>query len=179
MAFIPVAEETGLILPIGRWVLSRACDQGKAWQDKGFAPVPIGVNITARQLGQADFYDMVTGILESASDVLNQLNGAGIRLAIDDFGSGYSSLARLKTLPITSLKIDNFFINNVLDDERDAAIVKAIISLARSLEIQVVAEGVETSEQLEFLMALNREQHKEGKVFEHSFNDSDETLILE
>jgi len=174
MEFISQAEESGLIIPIGNWALREACTQNKAWQNAGFIAVPIAVNISTRQLHDKGLLSTVESVLQetglhpqfieleltessammdinSSHDVLNQLHDLGVRIIIDDFGSGFSSLSRLKSLPINGIKIDHFFIQHVVEDVRDAAIVRAIIALARSLKIEVIAEGIETKEQLAFL----------------------------
>ncbi|MCD8510082.1 MAG: EAL domain-containing protein [Bacillus sp. (in: Bacteria)] len=171
---IPLAEETGLIIPIGYWILREACRQNKYWMDQGYPPMIISVNISARQLQQKDFVENVKRILgetglasrylcleitesaaikniENSKNMLRELDEEGIHIAIDDFGTGYSSLAMLKQLPITSVKIDKSFIRDMGTDKDDAAIVKAIIAMAHSLELSVTAEGVETEEQRKIL----------------------------
>lgn len=172
--FIPLAEETGLIVPIGEWVLETACKQNKAWQDEGFASMLISVNLSARQFQQGDLVQQVKQIIDDsgldpkwleleltesiimsnideASEKLHQLKVMGIAISIDDFGTGFSSLSYLKNLPIDILKIDQSFITNIESDITNAAIARAIISLGHSLEMTVIAEGVETEEQLHFL----------------------------
>jgi len=176
--FIPLAEETGLILPMGEWVLQETVAQGKSWQAAGFPPLFMAVNVSARQFRQANFAGKVGQVLlESGFDphylefeltettlmtnadenieTLNKLNAMGVRIAIDDFGTGYSSLSYLKRLPVDVLKIDKSFVSGVIDSSDDAAIVAAIIAMARSLQLKVVAEGVETVEQVEFLQMNN------------------------
>ena len=178
MEFIPLAEETGLILPIGEWVLQEAVAQGKAWQLAGFPPLFMAVNVSARQFRQANFAGKVGQVLldngfdphhleleltettlmtnaDENIETLNKLNAMGVRIAIDDFGTGYSSLSYLKRLPVDVVKIDKSFVNGVTDSRDDAAIVEAIIAMARSLQLKVVAEGVETAEQLKFLQINN------------------------
>lgn len=177
MEFIPVAERSGLIVSIGEWVLRTACLQSKAWQDAGYPRVPISVNVSARQLREEDFADRVVDIIEATGleprlleieltetavmenlsrsrKILDQLAEAGVRLVIDDFGTGYSSLARLRQLPIQAIKVDRSFIENIAEDERDLSLVMAIVAMARNLGLQVVAEGVETIEQLKALNGL-------------------------
>jgi len=177
MEFIPVAERSGLIVSIGEWVLRTACLQSKAWQDAGHPRVPISVNVSARQLREEDFADRVVEIIEATGleprlleieltetavmenlsrsrKILDQLAEAGVRLVIDDFGTGYSSLARLRQLPIQAIKVDRSFIENITEDERDLSLVMAIVAMARNLGLQVVAEGVETIEQLKALNGL-------------------------
>ncbi|OFZ67351.1 MAG: hypothetical protein A2V79_07660 [Betaproteobacteria bacterium RBG_16_56_24] len=178
MEFIPLAEETGLILPMGEWVLQEAVAQGKAWQVAGFPPLFVAVNVSARQFRQANFAGKVGQVLLDSGfdphhldfeltettlmtnadeniETLNKLNAMGVRIAIDDFGTGYSSLNYLKRLPVDILKIDRSFVSGVTDSRDDAAIVEAIIAMARSLRLTVVAEGVETVEQLKFLQMNN------------------------
>jgi EAL domain-containing protein (putative c-di-GMP-specific phosphodiesterase class I) len=175
--FISLAEETGAIIPMGEWILRTACTQNRAWQDAGCCRVPIAVNISVRQFTQSDIVEKICAIVEETgldpeylelelteSTVMvdieqcrkkfEALFNHGIHIVIDDFGSGYSSLARLKSLPIHAIKIDRFFLQNIVDDRRDAAIVMAIVALANSLQIKVIAEGIETAEQLEYLKTL-------------------------
>lgn len=175
--FIPLAEDTGLIIPIGEWVLQTACKQNQRWQDEGFAPMRVAVNIAAQQLRQPHFAGTVKQILleagldakhleleltetsvmnnaEFAIDVLGRLQKMGVKISIDDFGTGFSSLSYLKRLPIDALKIDQSFVRDLATDPDDAALVTAIITLAHSLRLEVVAEGVETEEQFRFLSLL-------------------------
>ncbi len=172
--FIPLAEETGLIDPIGEWVLREACIQNKAWQDEGYPPVSVSVNMSGRQFRRKDIVELVASILEETSlepqyleleltesiimhdveSTINTLKGLkkmGVKLAIDDFGTGYSSLAYLKLFPIDHLKIDRSFVFNISSDANDAAIANSVVVLAHSMNLKVVAEGVETAEQLEIL----------------------------
>ena len=172
--FIPLAEETGLIEPIGEWVLRTACRQNKSWQEAGLPPVPVAVNLSARQFRQKNLPAIVNGILaetglapdyleleltesmimqepEEAIAMLQELSDMGIRLAIDDFGVGYSSLSYLKMFPIQTLKIDRSFVMNLASDNNDAMIAASIIALAHSMNLRVTAEGVETEQQLQFL----------------------------
>ena len=174
MQFIPLAEETGLIVPIGAWVLRTACAQARAWQDQGFQSLRMAVNISSRQFSQAGLLDEVVGVLEQTGldadlleleitesmlmddpeqtvALLNELKAIGIHLAIDDFGTGYSSLAYLKRFPVSSLKIDRSFVKDVPLDADDVAITLAIVGLAHTLRIRVTAEGVETEAQRAFL----------------------------
>lgn len=171
---IPIAEKCGLIIPIGQWVLKTACAQAKAWQDQGLPRIPIAVNLSLLQIKSLSINKLVTETLEATGldphyleleltetsyveltpTVLNELQmlkERGIKLAVDDFGVGYSGLGYLKRLPIHKLKIDQSFIRDIHTDTDDRAIVLAIIAIAHQLSLQVVAEGVETNEQLEFL----------------------------
>ena len=175
--FIPLAEDTGLIVPIGEWVLRQACEQNRRWQEEGFAPIQVAVNISGRQFHDRDLSQTVIRILnesglaphhleleltessimqseEFAANVLTRWRNMGINISIDDFGTGVSSLASLKRLPIGALKIDQRFVRDATTDPDDAAIVMAIITLAHNLRLRVVAEGVETEEQLRFLQLL-------------------------
>ena len=171
--FIPVAEESGLILPVGEWVLREACGQKKAWREEGVPVARMSVNLSSRQLNDPTLVATVNRILEEtalqpadleleitegmiedadqAQKILHGLSAMGVTLAIDDFGMGYSSLAHLKRFPIDTLKIDRTFVRDVTTDQGDAAIAKAIIAMAHSLKLKVIAEGVETKEQLAFL----------------------------
>jgi diguanylate cyclase (GGDEF)-like protein len=177
-AFIPVAEESGLILEIGRWVIATACAQSVAWRDAGIAPIPMAVNISTRQLHDPDIVNVVRTVLamsgldpehlelevtESAAMVnakdaiaaMTELRAMGVRISIDDFGTGYSSLSYLKRLPVTGLKIDQSFIRDLTQDSEDAAIVRAVIAVAKALALDVTAEGVETVEQVAVLNAYD------------------------
>jgi diguanylate cyclase (GGDEF)-like protein len=176
MDFIPLAEETGLIVPIGEWVLATACAQNKAWQDQGLTTLGIAVNLSARQFADSMLLPKLTQIIhssglapssleleitesvvmshgESAVAVLDKLKSIGVRIAIDDFGTGYSSLAYLKRFPIDTIKVDRTFICDIPGDSGDMKITRAIIAMAHSLKLKVVAEGVETADQLKFLRA--------------------------
>ncbi|MCK9296698.1 MAG: EAL domain-containing protein [Desulfobulbaceae bacterium] len=172
--FIPIAEETGLIVDIGQWVLVEACRQAVQWRQAGFAPLRMGVNISSLQFKQQSLAALVrkvlqiTGlapgcleleltesvIMENVSlvnDTLIQLKELGVNLSVDDFGTGYSSMSYLKRFPLDTLKIDRSFVMDITTDANDAAIIKAIIALAKSLGLKTIAEGVETAEQLAFL----------------------------
>jgi EAL domain-containing protein (putative c-di-GMP-specific phosphodiesterase class I) len=176
--FIPLAEETGLIGPIGEWVLATACARTKAWQDGGFAKLTVAVNLSARQFSDPKLLSKLTGIIQSsgidastleleitesmvmtqgasAVEVLEALKATGLHITIDDFGTGYSSLAYLKRLPIDAIKIDRSFIRDIPGDSGGAKITRAVIALAHSLKLQVIAEGVETEAQLAFLRSLH------------------------
>jgi diguanylate cyclase (GGDEF)-like protein/PAS domain S-box-containing protein len=172
--FIPIAEECGLIVPIGRWLLGEACHQAQAWQDIGLAPIRVGINISAVELRANGFVAGVGAILAqtglearfleleltetflmqdstSTSTVLHALKRLGLNLALDDFGTGYSSLSHLKRFPIDTLKIDRSFVSSSTVNSDDASIVCAMISMGKDMHMRVVAEGVETQEQLTFL----------------------------
>jgi diguanylate cyclase (GGDEF)-like protein/PAS domain S-box-containing protein len=174
--FIPVAEDCGLILPIGSWVLRRACEQARAWVDAGLPVTTMAVNVSARQFRDESFLEGLFTILketgvdpslleleltesvlvkhaESAATILRTLRESGVQVALDDFGTGYSSLSYLRKFPIDALKIDQSFVGQITSHGDDASIVTAVISMARSLKLRVVAEGVETLEQVAFLQA--------------------------
>ena len=175
--FVPLAEDSGLIIPLGEWVMRNACLQNKAWQDAGLMPMRLSVNFSARQFQQPSFITSVAEILKTtnldprwveveitessimkepdqAIEKLHELKLMGIRVAIDDFGTGYSSLNYLKRFPIDTLKIDKTFVADVCKDPHDTAIVRAIITLGHALDLTVIAEGVETQEQLKYLSSL-------------------------
>ena len=181
--FIPIAEETGLILTIGEWVLRRACTQMRSWLDGGLPPLRVSVNLSAKQFRHGDLTAVVCSALEDAqlqpgyleleltessimhdaeasAATLQLLSTMGVHISIDDFGTGYSSLSYLWRLPLDKLKIDRSFVRELLSNPDDVAIVKAIISLAHSLRLGVVAEGVETQEQLEHLRELGCDQYQ-------------------
>jgi diguanylate cyclase (GGDEF)-like protein/PAS domain S-box-containing protein len=176
--FIPIAEESGLIVPIGDWALREACRQNKAWQDAGLPPITVSVNVSARQFRENHITAAVAEALaesglepkylelelteslvmqdvERAIETMKELRGLGVRLSIDDFGTGYSSLSALKRFPVERLKIDRSFIQDLPDDEDDRAVAAAVISLGQKLNLRVIAEGVETEAQVAFL----RENH--------------------
>lgn len=185
--FIPLAEDTGLIVEIGEWVLRTACQQNKAWQAEGYPAVRVSVNLSARQFQQQEMVEMVERVLKDtklapeyleleitesavmqdavrAIEILHELNKHGIKVAIDDFGTGYSSLSYLKNFPINRLKIDKVFVHTITTDKNDAAIVAAIIAMSHNLKLKAVAEGVETIEQLDFLRALDCDE-MQGYLF--------------
>ena len=172
--FVPIAEECGLILPIGRWVLREACRQARAWQDAGLPPIAVAINASAPEFRAEDFLDNLRATLEASrlepryleleltesvlmrdaeatGSVLHALSDLGIKLAVDDFGTGYSSLSYLRQFPIDTLKIDQSFVSRMAHNPDDAAVVGAVISMAKSLRLRVIAEGVETAEQAAFL----------------------------
>jgi diguanylate cyclase (GGDEF)-like protein/PAS domain S-box-containing protein len=172
--FIPIAEESGLIVPIGDWALREACRQNKAWQDAGLPPIAVCVNVSARQFRENHIVSAVAQALaesalepkylelelteslvmqdvDRAIETMKELRALGVRLSIDDFGTGYSSLSALKRFPVERLKIDRSFIRDLPDDEDDCAVASAIISLGQKLNLKVIAEGVETEAQIAFL----------------------------
>lgn len=173
--FIPLAEETGLIVPLGEWILRRACRQNMAWQRAGLPPVRMAVNISPRQFRRTDLPGLVRRILDEtghppalleleitesmvmedvnrAIGIMQELSDMGVHLAIDDFGSGYSSLHYLKRFPVKRLKVDRSFVKDVMTDPNDAAIAAAVVALAQSMNLEVVAEGIETEAQLAFFL---------------------------
>ncbi len=172
--FIPLAEETGLIVPIGEWVLKTCCEQNKAWQDAGLQPLVMSINLSARQIHKRNLTEVIDRILfesglearfleleivesmvmqdvEHAETTMREMKERGVMLAMDDFGTGYSSLSYLKRFPFDKLKIDLSFVKEIILDHESAAIVRTIIAMAHSLNLRVIAEGVETKEQLEYL----------------------------
>jgi EAL domain-containing protein (putative c-di-GMP-specific phosphodiesterase class I) len=178
--FIPLAEETGLIFEIGGWVLEEACRQIRAWKDAGLAMPPVAVNLSARQfdrrlpsrilavldrhgvLPEQIMLEITESLLVGGADnviaIMNELVAMGLALALDDFGTGYSSLAYLKKFPISTLKIDRSFVIGLPDEENDCAIARAIVTMAQQLRQEIVAEGVETPEQMAFLRDLGCDQ---------------------
>ncbi|HWJ95711.1 MAG TPA: EAL domain-containing protein, partial [Telluria sp.] len=172
--FIPVAEETGLIVQIGAWVMRTAAAQNKAWQDAGLGRLRVAVNLSARQFGDPGLIEGIEAVLNdtrldpecleielteslfmseasAAVELLHRMKSLGVNLSIDDFGTGYSSLSYLSRFPIDVLKIDRSFVADITHDANDAAIVTSIIALAHNLKLSVIAEGVETAEQLDYL----------------------------
>ena len=187
--FIPLAEENGLIVPIGEWVLHTACAQNKAWQEAGLPPLRIGVNLSARQFQQPRLVETIAQLLAqtqlepryleleitetiamqnvaSTTSMLQVLQAMGIHISLDDFGTGYSSLGYLKHFPLNTIKIDQSFVHELTIDPHDAAIVNAVIALGRGLNLNVVAEGVETTAQLDYLRSRHCEE-MQGYLFSH------------
>jgi diguanylate cyclase (GGDEF)-like protein/PAS domain S-box-containing protein len=200
--FISLAEESGMIFSLGDWVLRTACAQNKVWQDAGLTTLRLSVNFSARQFQQSTFIADVTHVLketnldprwleleltessimkdpEAAIEKLHELKLMGIKVAVDDFGTGYSSLNYLKRFPIDTLKIDKSFVSDICKDPHDTAIVRAIINLGHALDLTVVAEGVETKEQLQFLSALECDV-VQGFLFSKALGASSfEELLIE
>jgi diguanylate cyclase (GGDEF)-like protein len=199
--FIPLAEETGLIVSIGEWVLATACARNKAWQDQGLTKLTVAVNLSARQFRDPMFIPKLTRIIStsglepssleleitesmvmshggSAVAALENLKSIGVQIAIDDFGTGYSSLAYLKLFPIDILKVDRSFIQDIPAESSDKKIVRAIIAMAHSLRLKVVAEGVETEDQLKFLRA-QRCDAVQGYFLHRPLSEAEATDVLE
>lgn len=199
--FIPLAEETDLILSIGEWVLRKACQQNKVWQEQGFPPLCVTVNVSGQQFKRTDMVQLVNEILNetgleaqylqleltesvlmknvsNTAVKLGDLKKRGVSIAVDDFGTGYSSLAYLKRFRLDTLKIDQSFVRDIDHDEDDAAIVSAIINMAHSLGMEVVAEGVETWQQLEFLQERNCD-HIQGYYFAKPLPPEEFILLLD
>ncbi|MFH2139735.1 MAG: EAL domain-containing protein [Pseudomonadota bacterium] len=201
--FIPLLEETGLIVPVGEWVLRTACKQARAWQAAGLSGFHVAVNLSPLQFGQPDFAGVVIAILEEYGldpalrmieleltesllmhnvagtiDTLNKLHATGIEFSIDDFGTGYSSLSYLKRFPISSLKIDQSFVRDLSSDRSDEAIVTAIIALGHSLGLNVIAEGVETATQLTRLREMGCDEIQ-GYLFSRPVPAAEMTHLLQ
>ena len=198
--FLPIAEESGLIVPIGQWVLESACQQCRQWRDSGFERIRIAVNLSAKQFDKGQVTTLVNRALdlsglpgdaleleltescamrqpEAAIRTLSKLRELGVTLAIDDFGTGYSSLAYLKRLPFTTLKIDRSFVDDIPADANDMAISRAVVVLARTLQMSVVAEGVETMEQLAFLRGIGCGQ-AQGYLFSRALDPPTLTELM-
>jgi EAL domain-containing protein (putative c-di-GMP-specific phosphodiesterase class I) len=179
--FVPIAEDTGLILPIGQWVLREACRQSRVWLDAGLPPMPMAVNISAIEFRSDAFVESIRAVLkdtrldpqsleleltesvlmkhaESTVSMLKALKSIGVQLTVDDFGTGYSSLSYLRQFPIDSLKMDRSFVHEISSKADDAVIASAVISMGNSLKKRVIAEGVETREQVDFLTAAGCEE---------------------
>jgi predicted signal transduction protein with EAL and GGDEF domain len=200
MDFIPIAEEDGLIVPMGEWALIEACEQLRTWLDMGFENLEMAVNMSGKQLSDPNVIDSVrrafmgacvdpkfleielteTVLLDNAEEAIIKLQGLkdlGVRLAIDDFGTGYSSLNYLKRFPVDKLKIDQSFVRDIMTDDNDKGIVKAVINLAGTLHLDVLAEGVETPEQLSFLRAAGCDQ-LQGFLFSKPVKAEEFTELL-
>lgn len=179
--FIPLAEETRLIIPIGKWVIDTVCAQQSAWLAQGIPIVPVALNLSAMQFKDGDVLRDVQAALSThqispnhieleltetlviqdpvaAKETMHSLRDAGLHLSLDDFGIGYSSLAYLKRFPFSSVKIDRTFVTDITTNTGDAAIAKAIIGMGHSLQLKVIAEGVETAEQLQLLREIGCDQ---------------------
>jgi len=200
MQFIPLAEEIGVIVPISEWVIETACAQAQAWHEQGYAPFRISLNVSARLFHRYDLDATIrdtlrrTGLapgsfeveitesvamrnMESTVETLWKMNGASIRVAMDDFGTGYSSLAYLQRMPIHLLKIDMSFIREMDRNPEDQTIVKTIIAMAHSLNIDVIAEGVERVEQLELLKSFGCDM-AQGFLFSKAVPAEEFSLLL-
>jgi diguanylate cyclase (GGDEF)-like protein len=203
--FVPVAEEMGLIIPIGEWVLRTACAQNKAWQEAGLPPVRVSVNVSSRQFQQPNLLQMIQHALvetglnpiyleleltesllmeenrdqkDSVFAILSELQAQGVHIAIDDFGTGYSSLSYLKRFPLNTLKVDRSFVQDISTNPDDAALTTAIIAMAHSLRLTIVAEGVETAAQLAFLQERQCEMIQ-GYFFSPPIPVKDMTKLLQ
>ncbi|MFN6460687.1 MAG: EAL domain-containing protein [Nostoc sp. DedVER02] len=199
--FIPLAEESGLIIAIGEWVLRAACIQNKIWQDAGLPPITMAVNLSLKQFRQPKLVEIITTVLEQTGlearfleleimettaiedlgftrTVLEELKQMGVCISIDDFGTGHSSLSRLQLLPLHTLKIDQSFVKDLKPDSKVAHIIKAIVTLGQSLGLKLTAEGVETEEQLEFLKSINCDEIQ-GYLFYRPLSVQKATEILE
>lgn len=198
--FIALAEETGLIIPIGKWVLYEACRQLKEWQDAGYTGITIAVNLSARQFKDASLVETIKEAIDKIGispedleleitetialdditysiDTIQQLKDMGIKISLDDFGTGYSSMNYLKHLPVTNLKIDKSFMDTVMESNNDKAIVSAIITLAKTLDLEVIAEGVENDEQVLFLKEANCDK-VQGFLYSNPVTKEEATILL-
>jgi len=203
MEFIPLAEETGLIVPLGEWVLRTACQQNKRWQDAGLPPVCIAINLSMRQFQEESLVDLVAQVLqdtgldpqyleleitesvglkgvETVICKLNALKQLGVRVAIDDFGTGYSSLHYLQKLPIDSLKVDRSFVRAMSEAKNGVSLISSILSLGKSLQLDVLVEGVEQIKEVHKLHELGCDR-MQGYVFSRPLSPADleSTLINE
>lgn len=199
MEFIPLAEETGLISAMGEWILRTACAQNRAWKDAGFDRILMKVNFSVRQFQHKDLLEKIKNVLKETGmpppcldveitesiatednciDVLNELSSMGVHISIDDFGTGYSSMSYLKHLPIDTIKIDKSFVRDLTAASNSEGIVKAIIALAHSLNVKVIAEGVEKEEQKRFLQSYNCDE-MQGYLFSRPLSAKELTALLE
>ncbi|MEN8264724.1 MAG: EAL domain-containing protein, partial [Nitrospirota bacterium] len=199
MEFIPLAEETGLILKIGELILRTACAQNRAWQDMGYEPLLMKVNFSVRQFQHNNLLETVEKIIqetkmparfldieitesiateENCIKVLHELSAMGAQISVDDFGTGYSSLSYLKQLPINTVKIDKSFIRDISEEHNAEGIVKAIIAMAHSLRMKVIAEGVEKEEQRSFLQSYHCDE-MQGYFFSPPVSEKGFTKLLE
>ncbi len=199
--FIPIAEESDLILGIGKWVLEKACSQAKEWEDAGFEPITMAVNISPKQFLQKNYLDLIVHILEEtgasarfleleitentivqhlehSSAFIKGFRELGGTISIDDFGTGYSSLSYLKQFPVDHLKIDRFFVRDIAEAPEDAAITRAVITMAHGMDLSVVAEGVETQAQLSLLRDQNCDK-VQGYLLAHPMTAKEMTVLLE
>jgi EAL domain-containing protein (putative c-di-GMP-specific phosphodiesterase class I) len=199
--FIPLAEETGLIVPIGEWVYRTACQQNKKWQEEGLLPIPVAINLSAKQFHDEQLVSKIVEVMnetgldpkyvdmevteslamenpEESIRQLKKLNGLGIKSSIDDFGTGYSSLSYLKSLPVSKLKIDKSFVDDITTDENDMAIAASVINLSHTMGMKVIAEGVETREQFEKLKELGCD-YIQGYLFSKPLSAEDFRSYLE
>ncbi|MCT7958395.1 EAL domain-containing protein [Laspinema palackyanum] len=199
--FIPIAEETGLIMPIGEWVLKTACRQNQAWIESGLSEIPVAVNLSVRQFQEPDLVQKIAQVLEETGldpqyltleitetaamldvdftrKLLRELEQMGVNIALDDFGTGYSSLSYLKQFPLHTLKIDRSFVKDLTEEPADIAIARAVIALGHGLDLNVVAEGVETQEQLDCLRMLDCEEIQ-GYFFSRPLSSEDATHLLQ
>ena len=200
-SFIPLAEESNLIVSIGEWVLHTACRQAMAWQVEGFAPIRVAVNLSARQFQHPGLMDIVERALHNSGldphyleleltegmfmgnvrgtvELLQSMKQKGLQLSIDDFGTGYSSLSYLKKFPVHTLKIDRAFVRDITVDQDDAAITRTIVAMAKNLNLQVVAEGVATIEQLEYLRSLGCDM-VQGFLFSPAVSAEEISIFME
>jgi EAL domain-containing protein (putative c-di-GMP-specific phosphodiesterase class I) len=198
--FIPIAEECGLITPIGNWVLRQACEQARAWIDAGLPRATVAVNVSVVQFQDENFLNGLLAILgdtgldpslleleltetglmrrvESTAAILRILRSRGVRVSLDDFGTGHSSLSYLRTLPIDSIKIDQSFVRQINTRDDGASIVTAVITMGRSLKLRIIAEGVETREELDFLRALRCDE-AQGYYFSRPVPAPDFAMLL-
>jgi diguanylate cyclase len=198
--FIPIAEDSGLIIPIGDWVMFEAQNQIKKWNDSGYNNLKISINVSTKQFKQKNFVEKIykiindfqinpefieieiteSSMMENPEDAISKmklLHNKGIQFSIDDFGTGYSSLSYIKKFPINKIKIDQSFIKDVLTDLDNKEITKAIIAMSHNLELKVLAEGVETKEQMNFLKDLNCDE-MQGYYFSRPINSESFSKLL-